>query len=143
MIDLGSTITMEAWGSLSKQNLDWNHAWGAAPANIISRYVLGVRSLEPGYAKILIAPQPGALNWIRGKVPTPRGAVVVSWNRETASLDIEVPPGATASVELPARSGAGNDIVLDGKHVEAIQRNATIDGITAGRHNIRFDQPMK
>jgi hypothetical protein len=143
MIDLGSTITMEAWDSLSKQNLDWNHAWGAAPANIISRYVLGVRPLEPGYTKMLIAPQPGTLKWIRGKVPTPRGAVSVSWNTDTASLDIEVPAGATASVELPARSAASNDIILDGKHVEAIQRNATIDGICAGRHNIRFGQPMK
>jgi alpha-L-rhamnosidase len=141
MIELGSTITMEAWDSLSKQNLDWNHAWGAAPANIISRYVLGVRPLEPGYTKILIAPQPGALKWIRGKVPTPCGAVSVSWNRDTASLDIEVPPGATALVELPAPFGAGNDIIVDGKNVKANQRNATltIDGISAGRHSIRFD----
>ena len=107
----------------------------------ISRFVLGVRPLEPGYSKILIAPQPGALKWIRGKVPTPKGAVSVSWNTDPASLDIEVPPGATASVELPARSGASNDIILDGKNVKAEQRNATlmIDRISAGRHNIRFD----
>jgi hypothetical protein len=136
MMALGSTITLESWDSSSKQNLDWNHAWGSAPANIISRYVLGVRPLEPGYSKILIAPQPGALKWIRGKVPTPRGAVSVSWNRDTASLDLEVPPGATASVEFPARFGTGNDIVLDGKNVSAKQTNATlmIDGISAGRH---------
>ncbi len=115
MIELGSTLTMEAWDSRAKQNLDWNHAWGSAPANIISRFVLGVRPLEPGYPEILIAPLPGALKWIRGKVPTPLGAVSVSWNRDTASLDIEVPPGATASVELRARFGASNDIILDGK----------------------------
>jgi hypothetical protein len=144
MMELGSTMTMEAWDSLAKQNLDWNHAWGAAPANIISRYVLGVRPLEPGYSKILIAPQPGALKWIRGKVPTPHGAVSVSWNRDTASLDIELPPGATASVELPARFGATKDIILDGKNVKAKPTNAMllIDGISAGRHNIRFDQPL-
>lgn len=143
MMELGSTITLESWDSSSKQNLDWNHAWGSAPANIISQFVLGVRPLEPGYSKILIAPQPGGLKWIRGKVPTPRGAVSVSWNRDTASLDIEVPPGAMASVELAARFGAGNDIILDGKNVKAKQTNATlmIDGISAGPHNIRFDKP--
>jgi hypothetical protein len=139
MMELGSTLTLEAWDSLAKQNLDWNHAWGSAPANIISRFVLGVRPLEPGYSKILIAPQPGALKWIRGKVPTPRGAVSVSWNSDTASLDIEVPPGATASVGLPARFGTGNDIILDGKNVQAKQTNATlmIDGISAGHHVLR------
>ncbi len=111
---------------------------GVAPANIISRYVLGVRPLEPGYTKILIAPQPGALKWIRGKVPTPRGAVSVSWNSDTASLDIEVPPGATAAVELPARSGASDDMILDGKVVKAKQLNATlmVDGISAGPHRV-------
>lgn len=141
MIEMGSTMTLEAWDAPAKDSLDWNHAWGSAPANIISRYVLGVRPLEPGYTKILIAPQPGALKWIRGKVPTPKGAVSVSWNRDTATLDIEVPPDATASVELSARSGASNGIMLDGKNVKAQQKNATltIDGISAGRHNIRFD----
>jgi alpha-L-rhamnosidase len=138
MMEMGSTMTLEAWDTPSKQNLDWNHAWGCAPANIISRYVLGVRPLESGYSKILIAPQPGALQWIRGKVPTPQGAVSVSWNSDAASLDIEVPPGATASVELPFRVGASNDIMLDGKNVKAKQSNATlmIDGISAGRHRV-------
>jgi alpha-L-rhamnosidase len=95
-----------------------------------------VRPLAPGYSKILIAPQPGALKWIRGKVPTPLGAVSVSWNSDTASLDIEVPPGATASVELPSHFGAGNGIILDGKNVKAKQTHATlmIEGISAGHH---------
>ena len=138
MMEMGSTMTLEAWDTPSKHNLDWNHAWGCAPANIISRYVLGVRPLEPGYSKILIAPQPGALQWIRGKVPTPQGAVSVLWNSDTATLDIEVPPGATASVALPARSGPSNDIMLDGKNVKPEQRNTTlmINGISAGRHRV-------
>src|SRR5439155_19763851 len=45
MLAVGSTITTEAWDEKFKPNLDWNHAWGAAPANIIPRYVLGVRPL--------------------------------------------------------------------------------------------------
>ena len=60
MIASGSTMTWEAWDSSVKPNLTWNHAWGAAPANIISRYVLGIRPLEPGFAKILVAPNPVA-----------------------------------------------------------------------------------
>lgn len=39
MIDQGSTITMEAWSLKAKGNQDWNHAWGAAPANLLPRYL--------------------------------------------------------------------------------------------------------
>jgi len=37
MIKVGSTMTMEAWDMIYKPNSDWNHAWGAAPGNIIPR----------------------------------------------------------------------------------------------------------
>ena len=30
MMEMGSTMTLEAWDTPSKQNLDWNHAWGCA-----------------------------------------------------------------------------------------------------------------
>lgn len=39
MIDQGSTVTMEAWSLKAKPNQDWNHAWGAAPANLLPRYL--------------------------------------------------------------------------------------------------------
>ncbi|HTL28404.1 MAG TPA: family 78 glycoside hydrolase catalytic domain [Tepidisphaeraceae bacterium] len=113
MIDLGSTMTLEAWDAKYKPNLTWNHAWGAAPANIISRYVLGVRPLEPGYKKILIAPRIGSLKFARGKVPTPFGPVTVSV--EGARLSIEVPKGATATVELDDKSSP--ETVGPGPHV--------------------------
>ena len=38
MVDQGATMTMEAWSIAVKPNQDWNHAWGAAPLNIIARY---------------------------------------------------------------------------------------------------------
>ncbi|NLE38892.1 MAG: alpha-L-rhamnosidase, partial [Pirellulaceae bacterium] len=58
MLRVGSTMTLEAWDDRFKPNQDWNHPWGAAPANIVARYVLGVRPLEPGFRKVLIRPQP-------------------------------------------------------------------------------------
>ena len=38
MVDQGATMAMEAWNLRAKPNLDWNHAWGAAPLNIIARF---------------------------------------------------------------------------------------------------------
>jgi hypothetical protein len=101
MIRAGSTITLEAWDAKYKPNLDWNHAWGAAPANIIPRYVLGVRPASPGFAKMIIQPQLGPLTRVEGKVPTIRGPVRVMVDAERRRMEVEVPPGTTASVFVP------------------------------------------
>ncbi len=39
MMRQGSTLTMEAWSLKAKPNQDWNHAWGAAPANLLPRFL--------------------------------------------------------------------------------------------------------
>lgn len=89
MLAQGSTMTLEAWNERVKPNLTWNHAWGAAPANILARYVLGVRPLEPGYGRMRIAPRLGNLQWVRGTVPTPRGPVTVCADRRLKSVSME------------------------------------------------------
>jgi hypothetical protein len=116
MIDSGSTMTWEAWDPSVKPNLTWNHAWGAAPANILSRFVLGVRPLEPGYSKVLIAPQPGDLAWVKGTVPTLRGPVKVKVDNETTfRLEVTLPPGVTGEVRPPQCQG--REYLLDGEPV--------------------------
>jgi hypothetical protein len=54
MVASGTTITWEAWDLKYKPNQDWNHAWGAAPANLLPRFVLGVEPLEPGWSQASI-----------------------------------------------------------------------------------------
>lgn len=135
MLDLGSTMTLEAWDAKFKSNLTWNHAWGSAPANIISRFVLGVRPLEPGCAKIVIAPQPGGLKWVRGKVPTAVGPISVDVKNDLKfKLKVELPPHANARIVLPRRS-AGK-VFLDGKIVSATQSGETliVEEVGAGHH---------
>lgn len=108
MLDQGATITMEAWSVKYKPNLDLNHAWGTPPLNVISRYLLGVTPLEPGFAKIRIRPQVGRLDWVKGTVPTAKGPVTVSVVEDV--LTIETP--------APAR----------------IEFNAEVRDVPAGRH---------
>ena len=136
MIQQGSTMTLEAWNPTVKPNLTWNHAWGAAPANLLSRFVLGVRPIEPGYRRLVIAPQPGALAWAQGRVPTPHGAVTVDWNLgQTFRLTIDIPAGTTADVILPMR--ADRPLQVDGATV-AVTQDAlpTIRQLPPGRHVI-------
>jgi len=103
MVESGTTITWEAWDQKYKPNQDWNHAWGAAPANLLPRHVLGAQALEPGWSRASIAPRPGKLKSAAGKVPTPRGPVIVDWTNDGVfRLKIELPAGMKARVELPA-----------------------------------------
>ena len=103
MIRSGSTLTMEAWDIKDKNNLDWNHAWGAAPANIITRHLWGITPAEPGFTKARICPQPGTLTSSRIKAPTIRGTIIAEYqlvndNRQLYTL--EIPPGMKADFEI-------------------------------------------
>lgn len=91
MMDFGATVAMEAWSLDVKPNLDMNHAWSTAPLNIISRRLLGVEPMEPGFAKIRVAPMPGRLRRVEGKVPTPRGPVYVKIDGGRIEVDSPVP----------------------------------------------------
>lgn len=119
MVDAGTTITWEAWDQKYKPNQDWTHAWGAAPANLLPRFVLGVQPLRPGWAEALIQPHPGDLLDAKGRIPTPRGEIAIAWTRgKTFGLHIAVPRGVFAKVTLPAVPGA-TGVWIGGKQVPA------------------------
>jgi hypothetical protein len=138
MLDAGSTITMEAWGAKYKPNLDWNHAWGAAPANVVARYVLGVRPAAPGFAKAVIAPQPGALAQIEGTVPTIRGPVHVRFESDPLVLTVTIPANMTADLALPPTTAECAPL-LDGTaaKVTMIGAQPWIQSAGSGEHSVR------
>ncbi|HVY36952.1 MAG TPA: alpha-L-rhamnosidase C-terminal domain-containing protein [Polyangia bacterium] len=119
MIKAGATMTMEAWDVSLKSNLDWNHAWGAAPANIVGRYVLGVTPAVPGFAIAAIRPQLGStLSHADGVVPTIRGPIHVVLDRSAGTgftNKFTLPANMTANVALPVAAGAACTPVLDGR----------------------------
>ncbi|PZG03004.1 hydrolase [Micromonospora deserti] len=101
MDDLGATIVMEAWDPSIKSNTTFSHAWGSAPANIVPRFVAGVRPLAPGAREVLVAPQPGPLDWLRAKVPTIRGPIEVALDRRNGfRLVVDLPANVTGRIEL-------------------------------------------
>jgi len=91
MLDFGATVTMEAWAVKYKPNLDLNHAWGTPPLNVISRYVLGVTPLEPGFEKIRVRPQVGSLKYVSGTVPTAKGPVKVEVRDRLLTVTVPAP----------------------------------------------------
>ncbi|MDR2038547.1 MAG: family 78 glycoside hydrolase catalytic domain [Bacteroidales bacterium] len=107
MIREGSTISLEAWDNKYKPNQDWNHAWGAAPANIIPRKLMGIEPIEPGFEKIRIKPQPATLKQASIRIPSIRGDISVAFNNqpdEKFTMEIEIPANATAEIWIPKTS---------------------------------------
>jgi len=104
MIRVGSTITLESWDNKYKPNQDWNHAWGAAPTNIIPRKLMGIEPIEPGFRKIRIKPQVGNLAHAGIICPTIHGDVAVSFRnnpQQLFNLNVTIPANTTADVYLP------------------------------------------
>ncbi len=143
MLDLGSTMTLEAWDIKFKPNLDWNHAWGTAPLNIISRYVVGVQPTEPGFGKVQIQPQLGPLEWIEATLPTIRGPIHVRCDRRSDGkfeAKISLPANMTARVGLPIHS-TSSTLKVNGRVETGIvaEKTVWIDGATAGENTITAD----
>ena len=104
MIKVGATMAMEAWDMKYKPNADWNHAWGAVPANIIPRGLWGITPKTPGFGLVQIKPQLGTLTESSIKVPTVKGTIkgvfdVVS--RRKQKYVIELPAGVSGEFLLP------------------------------------------
>ena len=116
MIRYGSTITMEAWDKRYKPNLDLNHAWGGAPANIIVRKMMGIAPLTPGAQNIKIHPKIGSLKYAKLKTSFISGTVEVECRQtdSTYTMKIKLPGGVKGDLIIPALKG-GEKLYINGK----------------------------
>jgi alpha-L-rhamnosidase len=115
MIKIGSTMTLEAWDTKYKPNLDWNHAWGAAPANIVARNMWGIQPKTAGGSIMHIKPQLGTLSSSEITVPMMKGLIKASYQRKSRLLQqytIELP--ANVSAELELKYSPEDTILLNG-----------------------------
>ncbi len=138
MVESGTTITWEAWDMKYKPNQDWNHAWGAAPANLLPRYVLGAEAVSPGWKQARIRPNTGTLSFAKGKIPTPLGPIEVGWQNESFfQMRLELPVGMTAKLELPA-SPASRRVSINKKPVTAKRIGARwhVDEVVSGSASV-------
>ncbi|HVY25672.1 MAG TPA: alpha-L-rhamnosidase C-terminal domain-containing protein [Polyangiaceae bacterium] len=140
MIHVGATITLEAWDAKYKPNLDWNHAWGGAPANILPRFLLGVAPLTPGFGKAQIRPQPGSLSHVEGTVPTIRGSIQLVWDHPAGkgpALRWSLPGNMLADVQVPPDLATCSPL-LDGSAAALSVEGETswLKGVPSGDHEL-------
>ena len=111
-VTMGATTVWERWDSMLPdgtinpgQMTSFNHYALGAVVDWMHRTLGGLAPLEPGYAKVLVAPQPGGgITWARTALQTRHGRVAVSWSSEGPDglqVDVELPSGVSALVRLP------------------------------------------
>ena len=91
------------------------HGWASGPTSWLSRHVLGITPLEPGFARVRIAPRLGSLAWAEGSYPTARGPIHVRHERQpdgSLRSSVDAPEGmvveliGTTLVARPAAQSA-------------------------------------
>ncbi len=105
ILSQGATFCWEVWKPSDANGDGMSHGWGSNVLVEIQQWVLGVRPSGPGFATFDVAPPATGPESALGTVPTPRGPVAVAWRRSArdrpaTSLDLTVPPNATATVTL-------------------------------------------
>ena len=106
ILSRGATFTWEVWHPSDAHGDSLSHGWGSAVLAEIVHHLLGVRPTSGGYATFAVTPPATALTGAQGTIPTPRGPVRAAWQRgrgshTSLSLDLTVPPNASATVHLP------------------------------------------
>ena len=121
MLRVGSTITLEAWDNTFKPNQDWNHAWGAAPANIIPRKLMGIEPAKAGFEEVTIKPQTADLQEAEILMPTIRGPISLKiTNKKSYTLKVRLPANMSGRLFLPQIAGK-TKIFLNGKSIDPKQ----------------------
>lgn len=92
MLDEGATTCWETFPGFEKGRLTRSHchAWSAAPAFVLGGYVLGVRPLDPGFARTIVDPELGDLAWAKGSIPTPHGRIDIHCEKRGAKVAVRV-----------------------------------------------------
>jgi alpha-L-rhamnosidase len=100
----GATFTWESWNARDVPGDSESHGWGSSVLAVLQEDMLGVTVAAPGASRVDVRiPSVGVMR-ARGRVPTQRGPVLVSWNRTADDYRIEltVPANVVATVHLPA-----------------------------------------
>jgi len=110
---MGATTIWERWDSMLPDgtiNTDgmtsFNHYALGAVADWIHRTVGGIAPLAPGYARVLVAPQPGGgITSAATSLETPHGLVSVEWRIDDGEISVTttLPGGVTGLLARPGR----------------------------------------
>lgn len=112
-VTMGATTVWERWDSMLPDGTinpgemtSFNHYALGAVADWMHRVIGGIAPLSPGYAKVLVAPQPGGdLTEAETTLVTRHGRISVRWVLTDGLLvvDVDLPSGVDGVLRLPGQ----------------------------------------
>ena len=119
-VKLGATTIWERWNSLDEEGRitgtdmnSMNHYSYGSVCEWLWRWAAGLTPAEPGFRRARVAPKPGwRLGCLDARLASAAGGWRVAWkilDERHLRVEVEVPFGATAEVELPLASDVAYD----------------------------------
>ena len=106
MVNSALTTLWEGWG-IGKDGFgggSYNHAWSGGPLTILSSYIAGIKTVEPGFKVFSVCPNLGNLNQVKVTVPLNNNRFITADLKKTTKkciLKLSVPEGSSAIINLP------------------------------------------
>ena len=114
-VTMGATTVWERWDSMLPDGTinpgemtSFNHYALGGVADWMHQVIGGLAPARPGYRELRVAPVPGRrVTSAAATLRTPYGSAACAWALDDTrlTLDLEVPPNASATVVLPGRAG--------------------------------------
>ncbi len=157
-VGVGATTIFELWNggnadgtvNLGQDQMNsFNHANFGTCAEWFYRDILGIDHLQPGFAKILIAPQPGGgLTAAQGCYDSIQGPISNAWTyaASTFNMSVDVPPNTTAQIWVPTTNASAitessvSAASSPGVTFVGVSNNAAIYNVGSG--NYTFSSPF-
>jgi hypothetical protein len=117
------------------------HPWSSGVTKWLTEETLGIRPVEPGFARWEVAPHLGStLTHIEGKTPTPHGALSVEFDAVRGVMVVTAPVDTVGVIGVP-KQGRGIRSIDSGGPVVWVREDAEfvyITDVMPGRHEYRI-----
>ncbi|HEX5165711.1 MAG TPA: amylo-alpha-1,6-glucosidase [Thermomicrobiales bacterium] len=139
MLNSDPASTMWEWmradGSIENGFTSLAHAWSGGVTASLTEHTLGIQRTGPQFATFDAIPSPGDVGWAKGRVPTSRGNIDVSWTASDGVFaeTLTVPGGSRARAGVPLL-GRQPVVQIDGRVVWDGRGSVGMDATNDGRY---------
>ena len=106
LIDDGLTTALERMESKLKPTRSECHPWSTGPAYAYFTLLAGITPGDIGFSTVYVKPDPGALAFIEGSYPHPKGDIVFRFEKKGKKLrgELELPQGLSGTCEINGKT---------------------------------------
>lgn len=112
------------------------HGWSTGVTPLLTRHVLGLRPLTPGFRSFIFNParQWNGMDWARGYTESSRGPIGVEWSIKPAGLTmvVDAPAETTGDVVVRLANGTRTKVSRNGVVVWSKDGGPTAEGVNYG-----------